>query len=69
MTKNIFCDIDGTILRDKKNLLEPPEILNGVLEKFEEWNNNNYKIILFSERKESCRKQTKEQLRMLGINY
>jgi len=73
MTKTIFCDIDGTIFKHKgdinKNLLEPPEILNGVIEKFKEWDKNNYKIILTTGRKEGNREETKQQLKILGINY
>lgn len=73
MTKTIFCDIDGTILKHKgdiyKNVLETPEILNGVLDKFQEWDKNNYKIILTTGRKPSTRKQTIEQLNSLGIIY
>jgi mannose-6-phosphate isomerase len=73
MTKTIFCDIDGTILKHRgdiyKNILEPPEILNGVIDKFKEWDKNNYKIILTTGRKEGNREKTKEQLKTLGINY
>jgi mannose-6-phosphate isomerase len=73
MTKTIFCDIDGTILKHRgdiyKNVLEPPEILNGVIDKFKEWDKNNYKIILTTGRKEGYREKTKEQLKILGINY
>jgi mannose-6-phosphate isomerase-like protein (cupin superfamily) len=73
MTKTIFCDIDGTILKHKgdikKNLLETPEILDKVNEKFKEWDKNNYKIILITGRKEGNREQTKEQLKSLGIVY
>jgi len=73
MTKTIFCDIDGTILKHRgdiyKNILEPPEILNGVIDKFKEWDKNNYKIILTTGRKEGNRERTKEQLKLLGINY
>jgi len=73
MTKTIFCDIDGTILKHRgdihKNILEPPEILNGVIDKFKEWDKNNYKIILTTGRKEGNREKTKEQLKLLGINY
>jgi len=73
MTKTIFCDIDGTIFKHKgdiiKNILEPPEILNGVIDKFKEWDKNNYKIILTTGRKESSREQTIEQLKSLGILY
>ena len=73
MTKTIFCDIDGTIFKHHgniyKNIIEEPEILNDVLEKFREWDKNNYKIILITGRKESYRNQTIQQLNKLCINY
>ena len=73
MTKTIFCDIDGTIFKHKgdiyKNILEQPEVLNGVIDKFKEWDKNNYKIILTTGRKEGSRQQTQEQLKFIGINY
>jgi len=73
MTKTIFCDIDGTIIHHNNdihtNMLQKPIILDGVLEKFKEWDKNNYKIILTTGRKEGNRKQTEEQLSFLGINY
>lgn len=69
--KTIFIDIDGTIVFQKKNLsdviLEKPEILPFVLEKFNEWNWKGYKIILVTGRKESTRKQTEESLKQLGL--
>jgi histidinol phosphatase-like enzyme len=50
MTTTFFCDIDGIIFKHQgdiiKNILEPPEILNGVIDKFKEWDKDNYKIIL-----------------------
>jgi len=73
MTKTIFCDIDGTIFKHHgdihKNILEPSIILDGVLDKFKEWDKNNYKIILTTGRKEGTREQTKEQLKLIGLNY
>jgi len=73
MTKTIFCDIDGTIFKHHgdihKNILEPSIILDGVLDKFKEWDKNNYKIILTTGRKEGSREQTKEQLKLIGLNY
>lgn len=73
MTKTIFCDIDGTIIKHNNNihsnLLQKPIVLDGVLDKFREWDKNNYKIILTTGRKEGNRTQTEEQLKILGINY
>jgi hydroxymethylpyrimidine pyrophosphatase-like HAD family hydrolase len=73
MTKSIFCDIDGTILKHhndiSKNILENPTILENVIESFKQWDKANYKIILTTGRKESYRKQTEHQLQTLGIPY
>jgi hydroxymethylpyrimidine pyrophosphatase-like HAD family hydrolase len=73
MTKNIFCDIDGTILKHHnditKNILEEPQILENVIESFKQWDKANYKIYLTTGRKESYRKQTESQLQSLGIPY
>jgi len=55
--KTIFCDIDGTILRHSHKFsditLHDPELLEGVLSKFNEWDSKGYKIILTTARKES----------------
>lgn len=73
MKKTIFIDIDGCIVKHKGNLstqiLEPPELLAGVLEKLNEWDREGYKIILTTGRKESMRKITEEQLSSLGVFY
>jgi len=73
MTKTIFCDIDGTIIKHTNNihsnLLEKPLLLDGVYDKFKEWDKKNYKIILTTGRKEGNRIQTEKQLQTLGINY
>lgn len=73
MTKTIFCDIDGTIIKHNcdiiKNIFDEPIILNNVLDTFKEWDKNNFKIILTTGRKESCREQTEKQLKSIGIIY
>jgi mannose-6-phosphate isomerase len=73
MTKTIFCDIDGTIIEHKgdvvKNYKDSPNILENVLETFKTWDKNNFKIILVTGRKESTRKYTENQLKSLGIIY
>jgi len=73
MTKTVFCDIDGTILKHHgnifDNILKPPIMLNNVLDKFREWDKANYKIILTTGRKESYRSQTESQLNAMGIPY
>jgi len=71
--KTIFCDIDGTLLKhcgdiSQQSLIEPI-ILDGVIEKFREWDIKGYKIILVTGRRESTRKDTEEQLRKSGIFY
>jgi mannose-6-phosphate isomerase-like protein (cupin superfamily) len=71
--KTIFCDIDGTILEHKgdiiKNYKEDPSVLNNVIDTFKSWEKNNFKIILITGRKESTRKYTEKQLQELGIIY
>ncbi|QDP51403.1 MAG: hypothetical protein GOVbin630_101 [Prokaryotic dsDNA virus sp.] len=73
MIKTIFCDIDGTILRhhgtQTKQLLCEPEPLEGVVEKFNEWDRKRYNIILVTGRRESLRDITEEQLCTLGLFY
>ena len=69
--KTIFLDIDGSILAHLKTmthiLAEKPQILPGVIEKFNEWDGKGYKIILTTGRKESARAHTEEQLRSFGL--
>jgi len=71
--KTIICDIDGTLIKHHGNLTEQilvnPEILQGTIEKLNEWDRKGYKIILLTGRKESMRKITKMQLLKLGIFY
>ena len=71
--KTIFIDIDGCLLKHMGNLskeiLKEPELLPGVIEKFNEWDGRGYKIILTTGRKESMRKITEEQLLKFGIFY
>lgn len=69
--KTIFCDIDGTILRHVHKFSDvvntPPEILPGVLDKFNQWDSHGNKIILCTARKESAREITELQLKKLGL--
>jgi mannose-6-phosphate isomerase len=71
--KTIFCDIDGTLLEHKKDILSNLDctisVLNNVHESIKEWDKHNYTIILTTGRKESTRKQTEKQLRDAGIVY
>jgi len=70
----IFCDIDGTLVKHQSPFLScrqdnKMEILNGTLEKLEEWDRRGYNIILTTGRRESMRKQTEKQLSKAGIIY
>ena len=71
--KTIFCDIDGTLVEHKgdivKNYQESPSVLNNVLHTLKQWDKHNYKIILTTGRKESTRDATVKQLIELGIVY
>ena len=72
-TKTIFCDIDGTLIKHhgslSKQITHKPEILEGVIEKFDEWDRKCYNIILTTGRKESLRRITENQLAELGLAY
>jgi hypothetical protein len=70
--KTIFCDIDGTLIKHRPPGLlhvSNPEVLEGTIEKFHEWDRKGYNIILTTGRKESLRQITEEQLRSCGIFY
>ena len=71
--KTIFCDIDGTLIKHHGSLsriiTSEPKILEGVVEKLDEWDRKCYNIILTTGRKESLRKFTENQLVKLGIVY
>jgi len=71
--KTIFCDIDGTLLNHKgdiiKNIYEEPIILNNVIDSIKQWEKLNYKIILVTGRKECTRRETIYQLSKCGIVY
>jgi NDP-sugar pyrophosphorylase family protein len=71
--KTLFVDLDGTILKHHHTISDvyakPPEVLPGVLEKFNTWDSSGHRIILVTARKESTRKITAQQLQQLGIAY
>jgi len=72
--KTIICDIDGTLVKHNKpsiiaTNLYIPSLLEGTLDKINEWERNGYNIILLTGRKESMRKVTENQLTQLGIYY
>ena len=69
----IFCDIDGTIMYHHHSyssvFSNEPNILPGVMDKFDEWDSKGHKIILVTARKESARKLTEAALEKLSIPY
>lgn len=71
--KTLFVDLDGTILKHQHTISDvyarPPELLPGVLEKFNSWDSSGYRIILVTARKESARAVTAQHLQQLGIAY
>ena len=69
--KTIFCDIDGTILRqvpfnelDEYNF----EVLPGAREKFREWLKAGHYIVITTARPESYRDLTMRQLGRAGLS-
>ncbi len=70
----IFCDIDGTLVKHVSPLKSSMpkhsmELLDGTLEKLDEWDRLGYNIILTSGRRESMRFHTERQLSEVGIIY
>lgn len=69
--KTIFCDLDGVVFehREKgKNSIHQP-ILPGVKEKFKEWNDKNYHIILTTARNHTLKQMTEECLMYHELKY
>jgi len=72
--KTIICDIDGTLVQHSPPNTSAsesymPKLLEGTIEKINEWERNGYNIILITGRKESMRRVTEKQLSHLGIYY
>jgi hydroxymethylpyrimidine pyrophosphatase-like HAD family hydrolase len=70
--KTIFCDIDGTILRqvDFNELNENKfEVLPGAREKFREWIEAGHHIVITTARPESLRGLTVRQLGNAGFQF
>lgn len=67
----VFVDYDGTCVIHKGNLqriiLEDDELLPGVLEKFQEWRDNDVYIVVTTARSESLRAKTIESINRLGL--
>ena len=71
--KTVICDIDGTLIEHsggpRDQFTKEPKILDGVIEKLEEWDSLCYRVILLTGRKESMRIRTEKQLEQCGIFY
>ena len=71
--KTVFIDIDGTVLRHNGDLstqvLSDCTPLDGVVEKFNDWNRKGYHIVLTTGRKECMRVLTMSQLQKAGLFY
>ena len=72
--KTIFCDIDGTLTKhtlptQSQLPSNKMELLDGTLDKLNEWDQKGYRIILTTGRKEGLRSQTEKQLQEVGIIY
>lgn len=72
--KTILCDIDGTLITQFNQGISQqgtgyPPILDGTIDKINEWDRSGYNIILITGRRESQREVTEQHLRDLGIVY
>lgn len=72
--KTIICDIDGTLVSHNKPSDAAKKstelvLLEGTIDKLNEWERSGYNIILLTGRKESMRQVTIDQLTQLGIYY
>jgi len=71
--KTVFLDIDGCIFEHQGQTTcitgNPPKLLPGVKEKFDEWDVKGYNIIITTGRRESFREVTEKQLKAAGLFY
>jgi len=72
--KTLFIDIDGCILWHHNDTVDKivsikERVLDGVLEKFHEWEGESVYIVLTTARKESLRDITVKQLEAVGVTY
>ena len=72
--KTIFCDIDGTLIKQYNEGISAqgtkfPDVLEGTIDKLNEWDRSGYSIILTTGRRESQRGITENHLSQLGIVY
>lgn len=68
---SLFIDIDGTIIHHLHRFSDipssAPALLEGVIEKINQWDSIGHRIILCTARKESARGMTEQHLRGLGL--
>ena len=72
--KTILCDIDGTLIKQYNKGIsqqgtDSPPILDGTINKINEWEGKGYCIVLTTARPESLRVFTCLQLRKRGIFF
>ena len=69
--KSIFCDIDGTILKHHGTthgvIIKKPKLLDGIVERFNHWDERGYAVVIITGRRESLREITENQLREFGL--
>ena len=68
--KTVICDIDGTIFNYVLNGhydCTSPHLLDGVLDKAQEWEMKGCKIVLITGRRAGYRTVTEDALRQAGI--
>ena len=69
--KAIFCDIDGTILKHHGTthgvITKKPKLLDGIVERFNNWDERGYAVVIITGRRESLREITENQLREFGL--
>lgn len=73
LPKVIMCDMDGTMVKHKGNIVDmvygEMELLPDVRERFAEWFGRGWQIWITTGRPESARQQTTEQLIRLRVPY
>lgn len=68
----IFCDIDGTLFKYRKfesYKTSGAEVLEGAVDKLQDWKNQGHMIILTTARPEDLREHTIYELNKNNINY
>ena len=72
--KTIIIDLDGTLIFHKnagasEQMTSNPDLLEGTLDKLNEWDVEGYNIIILTGRKEGMRRITEKYLENRGIFY